>query len=54
LGIEIDAAANENRATEISTAQSKISVWVIPTNEELMIAHHTGELLGLRSAEQAA
>ncbi len=54
LGIEIDATANEKRAPEISTPQSKISVWVIPTNEELMIAHHTGELLGLRSAEQAA
>jgi acetate kinase len=26
---------------------SKVSVWVIPTNEELMIARHTGRLLGL-------
>jgi acetate kinase len=24
-------------------------VWVIPTNEELMIARHTGDLLGLRN-----
>lgn len=56
LGIEIDAAANEQKATRISTASSKTSVWVIPTNEELMIAFHTGDLLGLRSqtAEQAA
>jgi acetate kinase len=56
LGIDIDAAANEQKATRISTAQSRVSVWVIPTNEELMIALHTGELLGLRSqtAEQAA
>ena len=56
LGIEIDANANNERATQISTAQSKTSVWVIPTNEELMIALHTGELLGLRSqtAEQTA
>jgi len=56
LGVEIDAEANEQRAARISTAQSKLSVWVIPTNEELMIARHTGELLGLRShsAEQAA
>lgn len=56
LGIEIDTAANEQNATKISTPQSKLSVWVIPTNEELMIAFHTGELLGLRSqtAEQAA
>jgi acetate kinase len=56
LGIEINAQANEERATRISTAQSKTSVWIIPTNEELMIAFHTGDLLGLRSqtAEHAA
>ena len=56
LGIEIDAGANEQQATQISTPQSKLSVWVVHTNEELMIALHTGELLGLRSqtAEQAA
>lgn len=56
LGIEIDAEANGQNAANISTSQSKLSVWVIPTNEELMIALHTGELLGLRSqtAEQAA
>jgi len=56
LGIEIDAAANKQKATRISTSQSRVSIWVIPTNEELMIALHTGELLGLRSqtAEQAA
>jgi acetate kinase len=56
LGIEIDTEANEKSAARISTSQSKLSVWVIPTNEELMIALHTGELLGLRSqtAEQAA
>jgi acetate kinase len=56
LGIDIDANANDRKETRISTAQSKTSVWVIPTNEELMIALHTGELLGLRSqtAEQAA
>jgi acetate kinase len=56
LGIEIDAEANGQNAAKISTSQSKLSVWVIPTNEELMIALHTGELLGLRSqtAEHAA
>ena len=56
LGIEIDATANENKETQISTPQSKVSVWIIPTNEELMIARHTGDLLGLRSqtAEHAA
>lgn len=47
LGIEIDEAANGERLSKISTSPSKISVWVIPTNEELMIARHTGALLGL-------
>ena len=47
LGIEVDEAANSQRLPKISTSRSKISVWVIPTNEELMIARHTGALLGL-------
>jgi acetate kinase len=47
LGIEIDEAANTQRLPRISTSTSKIPVWVIPTNEELMIARHTGALLGL-------
>jgi acetate kinase len=47
LGIEIDEAANMQRFPRISTSSSKIPVWVIPTNEELMIARHTGALLGL-------
>jgi acetate kinase len=50
LGIEIDGTANDNRKTRISTSQSKVSVWVIPTNEELMIARHTGSLLQLAKA----
>jgi acetate kinase len=54
LGVEIDADANENQSSTISTSQSKVSVRVIPTNEELMIALHTGDLLGLRSVEVAA
>lgn len=50
LGIELDEAANEKCLSKISTSNSKISVWVIPTNEELMIARHTGLLLGLAKA----
>lgn len=50
LGVEIDAAANTNHSSLISTSRSKVSVWVIPTNEELMIARHTGSLLGLTKA----
>jgi acetate kinase len=50
LGVDLDESANEKRGPEISTSRSKISVWVIPTNEELMIARHTGSLLGLAKA----
>jgi acetate kinase len=48
LGIKLDQSANEKRGPEISTADSSVSVWVIPTNEELMIARHTSSLLGLQ------
>ena len=41
LGIELDDAANAAGKTCISTAPSRVSAWVIPTNEELMIARHT-------------
>jgi acetate kinase len=47
LGIEIDMEANTHRGPRISKPQSLVSAWVIPTNEELMIARHTGSLLGL-------
>jgi acetate kinase len=48
LGIELDDAANAARGPRISKPHSKVSVWVIPTNEELMIAQHTHSLLGLQ------
>lgn len=47
LGVELDEQANANRGPRISAPGSKVSAWVIPTNEELMIARHTGSLLGL-------
>ena len=47
LGVELDARANINRDARISTQKSKVSTWVIPTDEEFMIARHTGALLGL-------
>lgn len=49
LGIVIDEDANENGTGErlISKPESKIKVYVIPTNEELMIARDTKRLLGL-------
>jgi acetate kinase len=45
LGIELDDEANRRDATRISAPGSRVSVWVIPTNEELMIAQYARELL---------
>ena len=49
LGIVLDDDANENGRGErlISKPESKIKVYVIPTNEELMIARDTKRLLNL-------
>ena len=48
LGVELDQAANQTGATRVSTAASRVSVFVIPTNEELMIARHTQQQLASR------
>ena len=45
LGVELDRAANTAGGPCINTAGSRTKVWVIPTNEELMIARHTHRLL---------
>lgn len=45
LGIKIDNEANTENRPKISATDSSISVWVIQTNEELMIARHTARLL---------
>lgn len=47
LGVKIDPEKNHQRGGEmcISTPDSKVQVWVIPTNEELMIAQDTAELV---------
>lgn len=49
-GIEIDPALNEaatgSGATRISTDASRVAVWVIPTNEEIVIARDTWDLSG--------
>ena len=54
LGISLDRKLNESHGTRISTANSRVSVWVIPTNEELMIARHMGGLLGIAGSPPAA
>jgi acetate kinase len=41
LGFELDAAANAAHGPLITTLASRLKAWVIPTDEELMIARHT-------------
>jgi acetate kinase len=45
LGADIDPAANEARSRLISRPESRVRLYVIPTNEELMIARHTLALI---------
>ena len=47
MGVKLDPEKNKIRGKEmlISTPDSKVQVWVIPTNEELMIAQDTAELV---------
>jgi acetate kinase len=45
LGLEVDPAANTRGGPRISTERSRITCYVIPTDEELMIARHTLRLL---------
>ena len=51
LGVDIDEAANTAGRGCISTGSSRVAVWVIPTNEELMIARHTRRLLETTQGE---
>ena len=52
LGVEIDDELNGKRGKEmkISTPNSKVEVWIVPTNEELMIAQDTAELVNAAKA----
>ena len=47
MGVKLDPARNNVRGKEtlISADDSKVQVWVVPTNEELMIAKDTAELV---------
>lgn len=48
LGVKIDPEKNKVKGEElkISNSDSKVEVWVIPTNEELMIARETVKIVG--------
>ncbi len=45
LGLEMDVAANAAGAVRIATPASRIVIFVIPTDEEAMVAHHTRGIL---------
>jgi len=45
LGVALDSASNTRGGPRISMPDSRVTAWVVPTNEELMIARHTLELL---------
>lgn len=40
LGLDLDTAANASHGPRISTPASRIATWVIPTDEQAVIAHH--------------
>jgi acetate kinase len=47
LGLELDEARNADGSDRISSDASPVSAWVIPTDEECMVARHTASVLGL-------
>jgi acetate kinase len=51
LGVRLDPAANEANRTAIHAAESGVAAYVLPTNEELMIARHVERLVGDASHE---
>jgi len=52
LGVTLDPAENSKHAGKISRSDSRIPVYVVPTDEELMIAQHTLALLSKRQSTQ--
>jgi acetate kinase len=54
LGVHLDEQANASGARRISTSASAVVVWVLATNEELMIAQHARQVLGFIGASRCA
>lgn len=50
LGVELDEEANGQGGPRLSRGESRVSAWVVPTDEELMIAQHTRRVLAGRSS----
>jgi acetate kinase len=49
LGLAIDAVQNASKQGRIHASASRVEVWVVPTDEERMMARHTSRLLGFTS-----
>jgi acetate kinase len=47
LGLELDESRNARAERRISTAGSRLSAWVVPTDEERMIARYTSAMVGI-------
>ena len=52
LGVKLDAAANGQHRTLITTAASRVAACIIPTDEEIVIARHTRRLLETAASAQ--
>jgi acetate kinase len=52
LGLELDAKRNLDGIARISSDGSRVGVWVVPTDEERMVAGHTAAVLGLVPANR--
>jgi acetate kinase len=52
LGVELDRCANDEGAALVSSPRSRVTVRVLATDEDLMIARHTRELLELNESDE--
>jgi acetate kinase len=54
LGLDIDEGANQAGRPRLTKPDSRTSAWMIPTDEDLMIARHTRHLISALAGEQEA
>ena len=52
LGVDLDQSANRAGGSRITGMGSRTSAWVIPTDEDLMIARHAWALLKLEAQKR--
>lgn len=54
MGVELDEARNDTGGPRITSDGSKVSAWVIPTDEQLMIGYHTYDVVTQTAFSTAA